>query len=117
MHTDGQAMVEAAIAIPIAVLLFAGCVQLLQIGIAHIVVMDAAYEAGRQAFLDQGAMDRATQVAGEICRAVSPGATELKFENGQFIVTHHLQTLFPVLKNLGVSHSCPAYVFRADGGS
>ena len=47
-------MLEAAFAIPVLMLLFAGCVQLLQVGIAHIVVMEAAYEAGRQAVMDQG---------------------------------------------------------------
>jgi hypothetical protein len=101
----GQALVEAAVAIPIVVLLFAGCVQLLQIGAAHIIVLDAVFEAGRQAAMD-GGNDNAQRVAGEICRTISAGATEFTADNFQYQVTHHLAAFFPIVKNVVISHAC-----------
>jgi len=107
----GQAMVEAAVAIPIALLLFAGCIQFVQIGLAHIVVMEAAYEAGRQASLDQDQTGNAQRVAAEICRSLSSGTTVFQIDRGQYAVTHHLNSIFPILKNITVSHSCPQTLF------
>lgn len=110
-------MVEAAIAIPVAVLLFAGCIQLLQIGLAHIVVLDAAYEAGRRAALDDSQTDNAARLAADICRVVSPGATEFRQENGAYTVTHHLRSIFPLVKNITVTQRCPQTSFDVRRGS
>lgn len=107
-----QAMVEAALAVPILILLFAGCVQLLQIGIGHIVVMEAAYEANRQVVLDLGKTDNALRVAQEICRTISPGLTE--YDRDHATVIHHLRAIFPVIKKIDIVHSCSPRIFGSD---
>jgi TadE-like protein len=109
----GQAMVEAAFAIPIILLLFAGCTQLIQIGIANIVVRVAVYEGARQAHMDGGELGNGQLVAEDICKSVSSGSTEFTEENGNYTVTHHLKALLPVVKNIKVDHTCPGYVFEA----
>lgn len=111
----GQAAVESAVAIPIAVLLFCGCVQLVQIGLAHLVVLDAVYEAGRQAAMDNDQPGNAQRVAAEICRFVSPGATTFRVTSGSYTVTHRLRPLFPVVPQLVISHRCLKDVFCARG--
>jgi len=110
--TQAQAMVEAAFAIPVLILLVAGCVQLIQIAIGHIVVMEAAYEANRQVILDQGKTDNALRVAQEICRTISPGATE--YDKDTATVTHHLRSIFPVIKNIDITHACSPYIFGSE---
>ncbi len=110
----GQLLIEAAVALPILIILFMGCVQLVQIGIAHIVVQDAVYEAGRQAWMDQGDTVNAGRVAGEICRSLSPGRTEFVCQRQWYIVTHHLKPIFAVIKNIKVRHTCPAHLFRTE---
>lgn len=111
----GQAAVEAAVAIPIAVLLFCGCVQLVQIGLAHLVVLDAVYEAGRQAALDDDQTANAQRVASDICRSISPGETTFRVVPGVYSVTHRLHPLFPVVPQLAISHRCLKDVFCARG--
>jgi Flp pilus assembly protein TadG len=114
---QGQSMVEAAFAIPILLLLFAGCVQLVQIGVAHIVVRVAAYEAARQTYLASGNLANGRQVAMEICRTLSPGQTEYTLGQRGYQVTHHLQAIFPVIKNVEITYSCPGFVFQAGENS
>ena len=109
----GQSMVEAAFAIPIVLLLFAGCAQLIQIGIANIVVRIAVYEGARQAHMDGGKLGNGQRVAEDICKGVSSGTTEFTSENRNYPVTHQLKALFPVVKNIKVDHTCPGYVFEA----
>ncbi|MCK5218886.1 pilus assembly protein [bacterium] len=110
----GQLLIETAVALPILIILFMGCVQLVQIGIAHIVVLDAVYEAGRQAGMDQGDTVNAGRVAGEICRSLGPGTTEFICQKQSYIVTHYLKPLFAVVKNVKVRHACPVYLFRTE---
>jgi Flp pilus assembly protein TadG len=110
--TKAQAMVEAALAVPILILLLAGCVQLIQIAIGHIVVLEAAYEANRQVIMDQGKTDNAVRVAKEICSAISPGATD--YDLNTATVTHHLRSIFPIIKKVDISHSCSPYIFGTD---
>lgn len=111
----GQALVETAVALPLLVLLFMGCAQLCQIGLAHILVMDAVYEAGRQAELDRGQTERAARVAREICARISPGATEFRLEGGKCWVVHHLKAVFPLVKSVVIRHSCPDSLFHTLG--
>ena len=108
---------EAAFAIPVAVLLFAGCIQLIQIGLAHVIVLDAAYEAGRQAALDGSHAGNAQRVAADICRVVSSGATEFRAEDGVYTVTHHLRSIFPIVKNITVTKRCLKSYFFVQGDS
>jgi hypothetical protein len=110
-----QSVVETAFAVPILVILFMGCVQLIQIGIGQIVVMVAAYEAGRQVFLDQGGLTNGQQVAQRLCATVSSGPTRLSAEGGQYQVTHHLHAWFPIVKNIQLRHAVPAHIFLSDG--
>jgi hypothetical protein len=115
-NQDGQALVETVLAIPIILLLFLGSVQMIQIGLAHIVVLDAAYEAGRQAHLDGNRLENGRRVAEEICRCVSSGPTEFsRDDQGKYVVTHHLHSIFPVLKNITIMHQCPWFLFRTFG--
>ncbi len=118
-NQQGQALAEAALAIPILVLLFMGCLQFLQIGLAHIVVMEAVFEAGRQAYLDQGDPRNGQKVAAEICGSVSPGRTEFVVDPANaartYTVIHDLKALFPIIRNVHIKHSCPEYVFRTEG--
>jgi hypothetical protein len=114
--SQGQALVETALAIPILFLLFMGCVQIVQIGLAHVVVLDAAYEAGRQAHMDGNRLDRGRQVAIEICRGVSSGLTEFSLDgHGFYSVTHHLHSIVPIIKNIKITHVCPPFLFRTFG--
>jgi len=112
-NQKAQAMVETAFTIPILVLLFAGCVQLIQIGVANVVVYVAVYEAARQAHMDERNLSNGQKVAEEICRAISKGDTEFKFENSYYTVTHHLQPIIPVVKKIRIAHMCPDYIFEA----
>jgi Flp pilus assembly protein TadG len=105
-------MVETALAVPVLILLVAGCVQLLQIAIGHLVVMEAAYEANRQVILDQGKTDNALRVAQEICRTLGPGTTE--YNQASATVTHHLRAIFPIVKKVDISHSCSPNIFGVE---
>jgi hypothetical protein len=107
-----QAMVETAFAIPILVLLFAGCVQMIQIGIAHIVVMEAAYEANRQLVMDAGNPANAQRVAAEICRSLSSGPTV--YDKNQAAVTHQLKSIFPIVKQIKITHVCSPRIFQTE---
>lgn len=110
---QAQAMVEAALAIPILILLFAGCLQLVHVAIANAVVQVAAYEAGRQAGLDSSDMTRAQAVAQEICGALSKGSTNCFYDpdSGSYKVTHNLKAIVPVLGEIKITHACPAFLF------
>lgn len=112
----GQALVEMALAIPILILLFCGCMQLVHIGIAHIVVRDAAFEAGRSAVMNQNNLSRGEAIAQQICRKVSSGATTFEMaslggNSHEYVVTHYLHPIFPVINNIEVKHSCPDFLF------
>jgi Na+/H+-translocating membrane pyrophosphatase len=87
-------------------------VQLLQIGLGHVVVMEAAYEANRQVVLDQGNTDNAQRVAREICSAISSGATE--YNKDSATVIHHLKAIFPIVKSIDIAHACSPYLFSTD---
>lgn len=113
----GQAAVEAAVALPIAVLLFCGCVQLVQFGLAHIVVQEAAFEAGRQAALDKNGTGNAQRVAAEICSRISTGPTEFQIDNGVFVVTHHLHSFLKILPDFAITHRCPPFIFDTGEGN
>lgn len=115
---QGQALVETALALPLLLLLFAGCLQLIQLGVAHIVVQVAAYEAGRQAVMDNRAIGQARRVAEEVCRPLGAGRTEITVGSGRTVVVHHLQTLLPIGREIPVRRSCSFLVFRgAEGGN
>ncbi len=107
-----QAMVETAFALPVLVLLLAGCVQVLQIAVAHIVVLDAAYEANRQYVLDQRRAEGACRTAQHICRALGPGVTEYSPIRSQ--VTHYLKPLFPMFSTIKIQHDCMWFVFSTE---
>ncbi len=111
-----QALVETALALPLLLLLFAGCLQIIQLGVAHIVVQVAAYEAGRQAAMDNQDLGRARQVAEDMCRPLGAGRTEIKVEQGRTVVTHHLKTLLPIGREIPVSRACLSIVFWNGGG-
>lgn len=101
--------------LPVLLLLFLGCLQLLQIAVAQLVVMDAAYEAGRQAYLHAGQTEPGQAAAADICRSLSPGRTDFGYDPdaGAYRVTHHLQPLFPRVGKPAISYACPASVFSA----
>jgi len=109
----GQAMVEAAFALPIVLLLFGGCLQLIQIGISTIVVKVAVYEAARQAHMDKQDLGNGRQVAQEICKTLSSGATEFDYEDGAYRVVHHLNALIPVIGDVAITQKVPGYLFQA----
>ena len=109
----GQALAETLVALPVLLCLFAGCVQFVQIGIAHAVVRQAAFEGGRAAYLRGNDLSAGARVARELCRAVGPGRTEFTLSGGAFHVTHELQALFPVIQGLRIHHACPATAFQA----
>jgi len=103
------------LALPIVLVLFMGCVQLVQIGVAHVVVMEAAYEAGRQFALDQDPV-HAAQVARDICRPISPGLTEFEPQIRGGRVSHHLRPVVAVIQNVKITHTCPAKLFQSGQG-
>jgi hypothetical protein len=109
----GQAVVEAVLAVPILIMLFAACLQLLHLGLAHIVVELAAYEATRQGTLANMNLSEARRTAEDICRVLGPGKTEVTYQDNppRYVVTHHLRPLVPIVRELIVSHSLPSYVF------
>jgi hypothetical protein len=101
------------VAIPILIALFGACLQLLHLGIAHIVVELAAYEATRLATLDNMNIAEARRTAEEICRVLGPGLTEVKYQANPpgYEIIHHLRPIVPVIRELTVKHSLPSYVF------
>jgi Flp pilus assembly protein TadG len=117
LSRKGQSMIEAAVAVPILVVLFMGCIQLAQIGLGQIVVMVAAYEAGRQVSMDDNQTANGERVAKEICAAVSSGDTTLSLTSNpnECTVSHHLRALFPVVKNITLTASCPQHLFMTSG--
>ncbi|MBN1595585.1 pilus assembly protein [candidate division FCPU426 bacterium] len=111
----GQSLVEAAFILPVLLLLFAGCALLVQVGLAHIIVQVAVFEAARQAHVDEGRLYNGQRVAVDICTTLSQGQTEFTRDSGRYRVTHHLKPLFPVIKEIRISHACPDYVFQTEG--
>ncbi len=109
----GQAVVELVVAIPILIALFGACLQLLHLGIAHIVVELAAYEATRLATLDNMNIAEARRTAEDICRVLGPGLTEVKYQSNPpgYEIIHHLRPIVPIIRELTVKHSLPSYVF------
>lgn len=114
LHSQcGQAVVEMVLAIPILIALFAACLQLLHLGMAHIIVELAAYEATRQATLANMNIADARSTAEDICKVLGPGRTEVKYQDNPagYIIIHHLRTIVPMIRELKVEHSFPSYVF------
>jgi hypothetical protein len=111
----GEVLVETALAVPLVLAIFAGCAQIVQIGLAHIVVREATYEAGRQYWMDNSS-GNAGRVAAEICSRLSSGRTVFAYDaaTGLCTVTHQLNSLFSIVKNIKISHSLPAGVFRTE---
>lgn len=109
----GQAVVETVLAIPILIALFAACLQMLHLGIAHIIVELAAFEATRQATLANMNINDARSTAEDICKVLGPGQTEVKYMDNPpgYTIIHHLRTIVPIVRELKVEHSFPSYVF------
>lgn len=113
-----QNLVEAAIAIPILLIIFFGCVELVHLAIAHIMVKEAAYEAGRQAAIHQDNTHQAETVAASICEKISGGKTRFFIKDAdnsgpkQYVVSHKKTALFPIIPDQEIKHSVAAFVFH-----
>ena len=110
-----QTLIEAAIALPVLLLLFFGCMELVHVAVGHIVVREAAFEAGRQASINKNA-DYATKVAISICGKISKGETTFEIEDREnnkksYVVTHHLKPWVPIIPGKEISHQVPDYLF------
>ncbi|MEW6516614.1 MAG: TadE family protein [candidate division FCPU426 bacterium] len=106
-------MVESALAIPILIALFAACLQMLHLGLAKVVVYVAAYEAARQGTINNMNLNEARRTAEEICGVLGKGRTEVTYDGQvqRYTITHYLQPIVPIVREIKVSETFPAYVF------
>ncbi|MEW6515746.1 MAG: TadE family protein [candidate division FCPU426 bacterium] len=110
---SGQAVVESALAIPLLIALFAACLQMLHLGLAKVVVYIAAYESARQGTINNMNLNEARRTAEEVCGVLGKGRTEVTYDGQvqRYTITHYLRPIVPVIREIKVSETFPAYVF------
>lgn len=114
---EGQALVETAVALPIVLILFLGAIEFVHWNMARVVVKEAAFEAGREAFLDHDDIGQARLMAKKICAPLGSGETIFRIDHADepalknYVVSCHLKALFPLWTIPVVTQSVPALLF------
>lgn len=115
---SAQALVESAIAIPVLIILFFGCLELIHMGIGHIVVREAVFEAGRMCYLDKEDQQNAERIAKEICSKISKGNTDFYIDEPPqgarvYVVSHQIKPIVPVIPSREIKYSVPVFMFES----